>query len=321
MKKFVTVLVAIFAIFVGVLVAGPFFIINEGEQAVVVQFGQIVKVVTDAGLHMKVPVINEVHRFPKKIVTWDGEPLSILTAENQRIIIDVTARWRIINPQAFYETFEKGNFDFALTRLSGIINSAVASVVAVNTLSESVRNSNLILESRTATEGTTAQTIDGTQTSAAHQPITRGRRQLAEEVRDRARRGIESRFGIELIDVVTRQIQYENQLVDSVFARMRSEREQVAQRLTSEGKGLQLEWEGRMEKDKATILSEAYKKSQTIMGEADAEAARIYADAYNQNRAFFDFWRAIESYRNTMQNLDKTLSTDMDYFRFLRTPR
>jgi membrane protease subunit HflC len=124
-------------------------------------------------------------------------------------------------------------------------------------------------------------------------------------------------YGIELIDVVVRQIRYSDELTPSVFARMIRERNQIAQAYRSAGEGRRAEWLGRMENERRSIISAAYEQAQAVMGLADAEAARIYADAYNQNRTFFDFWRAIESYRVTLPNFDRTLSTDMDYFRFL----
>jgi len=128
-------------------------------------------------------------------------------------------------------------------------------------------------------------------------------------------------YGIELIDVVTRQIRYSNELTQSVYARMIKERNQIAQAFRSEGEGRKAEWLGKMDNEKRSILSAAYNRAETIRGTADAEAARIYADAYNRDRAFFDFWRAVESYRSTLPKFEKTLSTDMEYFRYLYSPR
>jgi membrane protease subunit HflC len=128
-------------------------------------------------------------------------------------------------------------------------------------------------------------------------------------------------YGIELIDVVTRQIRYSDELTESVYARMIKERNQIAQAIRSEGEGRRADILGQMERERMTIMSAAYRESESIRGTADAEAARIYAEAYNQDRDFFDFWRAIESYRNTMPGFDKTLSTDIDYFRYLYSIR
>jgi membrane protease subunit HflC len=128
-------------------------------------------------------------------------------------------------------------------------------------------------------------------------------------------------YGIELIDVVTRQIRYNDELTQSVYARMIKERNQIAQYRRSEGEGKKAEWIGRMSNERMSVLSDAYAKAEAIRGDADAEASRIYADAYNRDRDFFDFWRAVESYRLTLPGFDKTLSTDLDYFRYLYSPR
>jgi membrane protease subunit HflC len=128
-------------------------------------------------------------------------------------------------------------------------------------------------------------------------------------------------YGIELIDVVTRQIRYNDELTQSVYARMIKERNQIAQAFRSDGEGKKAEWLGRMDNERRSLLSAAYERAETIRGEADAAATRIYAEAYNRDRDFFDFWRAVDSYRATMPNFDKTLSTDMDYFRYLYSPR
>jgi membrane protease subunit HflC len=131
-------------------------------------------------------------------------------------------------------------------------------------------------------------------------------------------------YGIELIDVVTRQIRYSDDLTPSVYARMVRERNQIAQAFRSDGEGRKAEWLGRMDNDKRSILSEAYEEAQTIMGNADAIAARTYAQAYNrdaQARNFFSFWRAVESYRSTMPQFNKTFSTEMEYFRYMHAPQ
>jgi len=325
MKKFLTTAVIIAVIFIGIVVAGPLFVINEGEQAVIVQLGRIVRVITDAGLHFKIPFIDEVVRYPKKIMAWDGEARIVPTAERQFIFVDVVARWRIADPKVFYESIN--TVDLAYSKLAEIIDSEVRTVVAENFLRESVRNSNIIMERSSGAndlglgDGIEVEIITSTiQSSTSYEPISRGRRQLAEEILARSRRMVPE-YGIELIDVVTRQISYSNELTPSVYARMIRERNQIAMAFRSEGEGRKAEWLGRMDNDRRSILSAAYEQAETIRGRADAEAARIYADAYNQDRVFFDFWRAIESYRQTMPNFEKTLTTDMDYFRFLYSPR
>ena len=328
MKKLVSTLVVILVIFIGVLVAGPFYVINEGEQAVVVQFGRIVNVVTSAGLHFKTPFIDEVVRYPKKIIAWDGEARIVPTAERQFIFVDVVARWRIADPKIFYESIN--TVESAFSKLAEIIDSEVRTVVAENPLRESVRNSNIIMERTAAGDeislGDTIEAeiiVSALQSGSGYEPIVRGRRQLAEEVLARSRRMVPE-YGIELIDVVTRRISYSDELTPSVYARMIRERNQIAQAYRSEGEGRKAEWLGRMDNERRSILSAAYEQSETIRGRADAEATRIYSEAYNRDvatRNFYDFWRAIESYRQTMPGFDKVLTTDMEYFRYLYAPR
>jgi len=326
MKKLVSGLVIVFVAFLGIVVAGPFFVINEGEQAVVVQFGRVVNVVRDAGLHFKVPFIDQVVRYPRRIMTWDGEARSMPTQEMQFIFVDVTARWRIIDPHLFYTALN--TIDAAQLKLSEIIDSAVRTVVAENYLREMVRNSNHIIDRNVDTadmlglgDGIDAAIITAMiQPETQHQPIARGRRALADEVLYRARPTAYNQYGIEIIDVVTRQVRYTDELTQSVYARMIRERGQIAQAFRSEGEGRMASLLGRTEHESREILSAAYEQAETIRGAADAEAARIFAQAYMRNQGFFDFWRAIESYRVTLPGFNAMLSTDMEYFRFLFSP-
>ena len=326
MKKLLTFFVVIIIAIIALFILGPFYIINEGEQAVIVQFGKITNTVTDAGLHLKVPFIDEVVRYPKKIMSWNGEQKGIPTREKQYIMVDVTARWKIADPKKFYESI--GTVNRAYKKLGEVIDSEVKTVVVANYFHESVRDSNLIMERKSSIDdlGISGDVVDtgvissSIQTEATYEPVTRGRRQLASEILSRSRRMVPE-YGIELIDVVTRQIRYSDELTESVYARMIKERNQIAQAIRSEGEGRKADILGQMERERMTILSTAYRESESIRGAADAEATRIYAEAYNRDRDFFDFWRAMESYRSTMGNFDKTISTDLDYFRYLYSTR
>jgi membrane protease subunit HflC len=290
----------------------------------VVQLGRITNVLTQAGLHLKVPFIDEVIRYPKKIMAWDGEQKSIPTREKQYIWVDVTARWKISDPEKFYQSIR--TVDAAYQKLAEVIDSEVKTVVAENYFNESVRNSNIIMERQNTVDDLgLGSDIDpgiissAIQTEANYEPISRGRRQLAEEMLARSRRMVPE-YGIELIDIVTRQIRYSDDLTQSVYDRMIKERNQIAQAIRSEGEGRKADLLGRMDRERMTLLSEAYEKAEIIRGAADAEATRIYAEAYGRDRDFFDFWRAIESYRTVMPRFDKTISTDLDYFRYLYSP-
>jgi len=325
MKRPVATIIIIFVIVLGIIIAKPFYVIDEGEQAVIVQMGRIIDVKTDAGLYFKIPFIDDVVRYPKRIMAWDGEANSMPTREKQFIFVDVTARWRIDDPKKFYESIN--TIDAAYSKLAEIIDSEVRTVVAENYLRESVRNSNIIMERAGEIDvlglgdGIESEIITSTiQPDTNYEPVIRGRRELAKEILERSWRMVPE-YGIELIDVVTRQIRYSDELTQSVYARMIKERHQIAQAFRSEGEGRKAEWLGRKDNEKASILSAAYHRSEAIKGEADAEASKIYADAYNRNRSFFEFWRAIESYRNTLPKLNKTLTTDLDYFRYLYSIR
>jgi len=246
------------------------------------------------------------------------------TREKQYIWVDVTARWRIADPQKFYESIS--SVSAAYSKLAEIIDSEVRTVVAENYLRETVRNSNIIMERPADTEALAEEGVDpelipdSIQPDNSYEPISRGRRALAAEMLNRSRRMVPE-YGIELIDVVARQIRYSDELTQSVYARMIKERNQIAQAFRSEGEGSKALWLGKMDSERRSILSEAYEKAETIRGTADAEASRIYAEAYNRDRSFFDFWRAMESYKTTVPLFDKTLSTNMDYFRYLYSPQ
>ena len=324
-KKPILFIIILAAFLFILFVMGPFFVLDEGEQAVILEMGKLTRVVTDAGLHFKIPFINEVVKYPKKIMAWDGEQKSIPTREKQYIWVDVTARWRISDPKKFYESIMTINA--AYQKLAEVIDSEVKTVVAENYFNESVRNSNLILDRQNTIDDLgiggeldPALISSSIQIDINYEPIFRGRRELAAEILERSRRMVPE-YGIELIDVVTRQIRYSDELTQSVYARMIKERNQIAMAIRSEGEGRKAEIEGRMERERMTILSEAREKAENIRGAADADAARIYAAAYNRDRDFFDFWRAIESYKTILPGMSKTMSTDMDYFRYLYAPR
>jgi membrane protease subunit HflC len=326
MKKQLTFIVVIGIILLGIMITGPFFVIDEGQQAVIVQMGRLTDVITDAGFHMKVPFVDEVVKYPKRIMAWDGEQKSMPTREKQYIWVDVIARWRIADPQKFYESIT--TLDAAYSKLGEIIDSEVRTVVAENYLRESVRNSDTILERANVIDNLgIGDSLDASQISnlapqtvTNYESIQKGRRRMAEEILDRSRRMVPE-YGIELIDVVTRQIRYSDELTQSVYARMIKERNQIAQAFRSDGEGKKAEWLGKMDNERRSIESAAYEQSETIRGVADAAASRIYAEAYNKDADFYTFWRGIESYRGTLPQFDKTLSTDMDYFRYLYSPR
>ncbi len=323
MKRLIIILIIIAVVAIAFFATGPFYILNEGEQAVVVRLGKIVGVEKDAGLKLRSPFLDVVVKYPKQVMPWDGEPQRIPTKENQFIWVDTTARWRISDPIKFYESVS--SLDNAYGRLDDVIDNGVRTVISVNYLREAVRNSNNLLGTGTKESFQTGD-VEGsaaleqlTQTNQSYETIERGRRKLSEAMLTIVK-PIVPQYGIEVIDIVPRQIKYSDELTESVYNRMIKERSQIAQAFRSYGEGKKAEWLGKLENEKRSILSGAYLKAETGKGKADAEATRIYTSAYSQDPSFFDFWRAIESYRQTLPSFSKTLSTDMDYFRYLYSP-
>lgn len=323
MKKFWITLIVIAAIIVVFLMMGPLYIINEGSQAVVTRFGEIVDSHTEAGLYIKVPFIDMVTTYPKLILSMDGDAQRIPTKENQFIIVDTTSRWRISDPEQFYQSFK--TLDNAYTRISDIIDSATRTIITQNRLSEVIRTSNIIntVEDNTtelSEDADTAAQIDSlVNARTTSETVTKGRRQLSIEMANEARKMMPE-YGIELIDILPRQIKYSDEMTSSVYNRMIKERNQVAEAYRSVGEGRKADKMGQLEKDKLSIESEAYRKAEEIKGNADAEATRIYAEAYALDPEFYTFWKSLESYKTTMPKFDATYSTGMDYFKYLYSP-
>lgn len=321
MKKTVTVLVIIAVIVILFLITGPFYIIEEGVQAVVIRFGRIISIELNAGLKIKVPFVDNVNKFPKKILAWDGESQRIPTKENQFIWVDTTARWRITKPKLFYESV--ANITAAQSRLDDVIDSAVRKIVSRNSLVEAVRNSNVINEidrpsvyqTGAEIEGEEAETL-GIDTTVIYEDILIGRVVLSEEIFKESRK-ITPQYGIELIDIIIRQIKYSDELTESVYRRMIKERNQIAQAFRSDGEGKKAVIFGEMQRELLSIQSGAYREAEQIKGEADAIAAAIYANTYSRNPDFYEFWKAVESYRTMLPKFRKILTTEPEYFNYL----
>ncbi|KGE73146.1 protease modulator HflC [Spirochaeta lutea] len=329
MKKTLIVLGVLVVLVVIILLAGPFYIVHEGEQAVVVRLGRIVDVETEAGLKFKTPFIDNVVTYSAKILSWDGDAKRMPTAEQQFIWVDTTARWRIEDPRKFYTTINTMNA--AANRLDGIIDSAVRTIISRNSIEEAVRNSNIINEVTVIDEITqsTGQDIDEAEIEEnldlisedeTQKTVEIGRLALSNRMLEAAQATVDD-FGIELIDVVIRQIRYSDDLTESVYERMITERNRIAQFYRALGEGQKQRLLGELENQKRSILSEAYRQAEEIKGSADAQAAQIYSQSYSQNTGFFNFWRSIESYRRTIPGFEKVLSTELDYFQYLDSPQ
>lgn len=319
MKKFITVLTTLCVLILILIFLGPLYIVNEGEQVVVTRFGSIVATHTEAGLYAKVPFVDQVTTYTKLVLSLDGDPQRIPTKENQFIIVDTTSRWKIVDPAKFYQNFQTVNN--AYNKLSDIIDSSTRTIITQNRLSEIVRSSNIIneiKETEIAEDDDTKDIAELVNVTAENESVSKGRRELCRLMKNDAAKLV-SEYGIELIDIVPRQIKYSDELTESVYSRMIKERNQVAQAYRSNGEGKKAEWLGKLENKKQAISSEAYRKSEEIKGNADAEATRIYAEAYSgkDKEEFYKFWRSMESYKKTLKDYDATYSTSMDYFDYL----
>jgi len=323
MKK---LLITIGIIVVGLLlffVLGPLYVIEEGEQAVVVRFGKIVQAHRVAGLKTKLPFVDKVKKYSSKVLSWDGEAQRLPTVENQFIWVDATARWKIVDPKKFYESV--GTITQAQSRLDDVIDSEVRKIISRNSLREAVRNSNVINEIERRDVYLAPSEEEGAEEVAesiaifseiVYEEIRKGRTALSDEILNEAKK-ITPQYGIHLIDIVIRQIKYSEDLTESVYNRMIKERNQIAQAFRSDGEGRKAAWIGEMERELLSIRSGAYREAETIKGNADALAAAIYANVYKRDPEFYTFWKSLESYRKMLPKFDKTLTTAPDYFDYL----
>lgn len=322
-RKLITTLVVVVVFLVVFILLGPFYILYEGQQAVITRFGAIVNAEQESGLKFKMPLIDNVIIYPKKILSWDGAAQRIPTKENQFIWVDTTARWRISDPAKYYETVNTVNN--GISRLNDILDSSIRTIISENYLNEAVRNTNQInsikveeqtqnLEVESNEDAETLRNL--TVTQSRQETILIGRDGLSTRMFNQAKPFTDG-FGIELIDIVVRQIRYSDDLTESVYQRMIKERNQIAEAYRSYGRGQLAQWQGKTESEQRQILSAAYATSEKTKGIADARAAEIYAKAYEADPEFFELWRTLESYRKTIPALNKILSTDMQYFDML----
>jgi membrane protease subunit HflC len=303
------------AAFFGLLaLASSLYTISETEQAIITQFGEPVGTPkTDPGLYMKVPFIQQVHTFEKRWLEWSGDPNQIPTKDKKYIWVDTYTRWRVKDPLLFYQRVRDERS--AQSRLDDIVDGDTRNVIANNDLIEVVRSTDRPFEETEEDAG-----ID---TSAAEVvgKIAMGRNKITRAILEMSR-PIVAEFGIELVDVQIRRVNYVTEVQQKVFDRMVSERRRIAERSRSEGQGKAAEIRGQKERELKGIQSEAYRKAQEIMGKADGEATRIYAEAYGRDPELYQFLKTMETYRRTLAS-DTTLilSTDGEFFRFLKQSR
>jgi membrane protease subunit HflC len=296
------------------LISGAFYTVSEWDQVVITQFGKpIGKPKTEAGLRFKIPFIQELHRYEKRIMRWDGDPKEIPTRDKRFIYVDTTARWRIVDAQKFLEVL--GTYSQAYSKLDDIIDAVLRDYVSANPLVELVRTTN---------EMPTVEEVEGKvlspfQEATAPETVRLGREKITRAILAEASKAMPA-FGMDLVDVRIKRINYVEQVRKKVYERMVSERKRKAAQFRSEGEGQKAEILGEMDKELKSIISGAYRTAEEIRGEADAEATRIYGDAYSQDPAFYAFFKTLETYKEAAyKNAFVILGTDSDYYRFLKT--
>lgn len=304
-----------FAAIILVLAAVAFYfmtyVVNEGKQAVITQFGKPVSFVTDPGLKFRIPLIQSVHKLEKRLLPWDGAPENMQTRDKKRIFVDCWARWKIVDLETFFtnvRTEQRGQ-----KFLDDIVDSAVRDVIARNNLIDLVRTSNEKLE---------YESEEFERTTTSRDVVSTGREEIEKEILRVASQQLEVQYGMELVAVHIKRVKYNDRVRDTVYERMRSERQRVAQLFESEAQEEGNKIEGLTRKELDSIEGMMKQKSAEIRGLADAEVIKMTAEAYGQNPDFFQFLQQLEMYKNALKSdTNLILSTDSDMFRLFKTTR
>ena len=311
MKQTIFLIIVVVVVILGF---GSIYTINEAEQAVVTQFGKPVGgAVVNAGIHFKTPIIQTVIKFDKRILEWDGSANEIPTLDNKYIFIDAFARWRISDALQFYKSAK--NEMLAQSILDDILDGAVRDEIANRTMVEIVRSSERVMviqDVESSSVNVNNKVIEDFSAKGARLEIVES---ILESV---SKRLLELKMGIEILDVQLKRINYTSQVQEQVFKRMISGQNQIAEKYRAQGQGKKQEILGMQVQRKKEIISGAYLESQKIKGEADANATRIYADAYGKSPEFYNFIKTLETYSNTLDSSTQfILSTDNHYLKYL----
>lgn len=307
------VLAGLAGIVVAVAISDAAFVIDQAQQGIIVQFGEPVgEVIAEPGLHWKKPFVQEVRRFDKRLLAWDGDVSQIPTLGREFVIVDTTARWRIADPLQFMRSVRDENG--ARTRMDDIIDSVARDIVSGTDLEEIVRSRDWAVDTKALEDETlTREDVD------LDRP-KKGRERLEQEMLAAASR-LMPELGIELVDVRIKRINYIDSVRRQVETRMISERQSIAARFRSEGEGKSQEILGQMERELRTIRSEAERQAAEIRGKADAEATKIYGEAYGADPEFYAFFRTLESYRGMGENTTLMIDSQSEFFRYLESTR
>ncbi len=285
--------------------------LDEAKQAVILQFGKSVGTVKEPGLHWKVPFVQEVRRFEKRLVAWDGEPDQVPTKEQESIAIDTTARWRIADPLKFLQSVRSERQ--AQSRLDGIITDAIRSTIRGSDLVEIVRSKDW--EPKEELKGTYAEAVEQEEIK---KEVTKGRETLTQNMLEEARKQAKE-YGIRVVDIRIKRLNYVEKVRKSVFGRMEAAWEKRAEEYRAVGTRKGEEMKAKAKRKAAEITAKAERKAEEIRGEADAEAAAIYNQAFGTDPEFYRFYRTLDSYEQTINNQTTLiLGADSAYFRFLQ---
>jgi len=312
---------AILLVAAGVLVFGCAYTVDQTEQVVITQFGRPVGRPINAaaagsagpGLHFKIPFVQTANRFEKRILEWDGDPSEMTTRDKLYVVVDTFARWRIVDPLVYFQSLKDERS--ALSRIDDIIGSETRNVVARHDLIELVRSD----KDREPEQDATL--VEAGAAVGHLAPIRFGRKELEQEILRAAAPKV-GLWGIELLDVRIKRLNYKEGVIGKIYERMISERLQIAERFRSEGAGEAAKIAGRKERDLQRIESEAYRKVQEVRGDADAKASEIYAAAYTSSPTaaeFYGFLETLDTYKATLgSDTTVVLTTDSDLFRLFK---
>lgn len=313
MKNVSTAILLVLLVLGGIVASKALYTVDETERVIITQFGKPVgEIINEAGLKVKVPFIQTVNRIEKRILVWDGSANDMPTKDKLYITVDTFGRWRIKDPLQYFLRLRDERS--AQSRLEDILGSETRNAVARHELIEIIRTS----KDRSPEVDPMLADVD----ISILLPITKGRKRIEADIFDAASGKLEE-FGIELLDIRFKRINYNESVRQKIYARMVSERDQIAERFRSEGAGEAARINGNKERELQKIVSEAYRTIQIIQGDADAEATDIYARSYNQSPAAADlymFTKTLETYRSVIDS-DTTLilSTDSDLMSLLKS--
>ena len=306
-------------IVIGVLVLALIvcaYTVDETEQVVVTRFDKVQRTETDPGLKFKLPIIEKALVFPRNLQEWDGDPGQIPTRDKTYIWVNTFARWKIVDPVVFFKTV--GYVQRAQQRLDEIIDPTVRNFITSNRLIEAVRNSNRELDTfEDFGEDQSTQPQEEKKPVRFSQVFV-GRDKIDNGILNQAKPKLE-KFGIELVDVKIKRVNYVEEVRKSVYDRMIAERKQIAQKFRSEGKGEAQKILGEKERELKRIESGAYRRAQEVKGKADAESTRLYAEAFGKDPEFYSFVKTLEVYNEALSNNSSIiLSTESEIFKYLK---